>query len=145
MLHNQRRGTVRDRTGAFIPGAEVFLRNIETGIELRNSSNAAGEYVAAAPVIENSTAALGTVVESRQSKDLPLNVRLTIADPPVDTLRPPLRFLTMRAFGNRCELVPFDGADHGFFNNPPFRPATSKDICHAVLERSEKFLQSLGF
>lgn len=38
-------GTVRDGTGAFIPGAEVLLRNIETGIELRNSSKAAGEYV----------------------------------------------------------------------------------------------------
>lgn len=50
----------------------------------------------------------------------------------------------MRALGNRCELVPFEGADHGFFNSPTFRSTNSKEVYETVLQGAEKFLTSLG-
>lgn len=43
----------------------------------------------------------------------------------------------MKAAGNRCELVGFDGQPHGFFNREPFRSDT--------LEATDKFLVSLGW
>ena len=43
----------------------------------------------------------------------------------------------MKAAGNRCELVGFDGQPHGFFNREPFRSQT--------LEATDKFLISLGW
>jgi len=47
----------------------------------------------------------------------------------------------MKKYGNHCELVPFEGRDHGFFNyyggeNPDF---------YATMENTVKFLTSLGY
>lgn len=47
----------------------------------------------------------------------------------------------MKAAGNRCELVGFEGENHGFFN---FRPAGNK-YYDATLQATDKFLVSLGF
>jgi hypothetical protein len=41
-------GTIRDNTGAVIPGASVTLKNTATGIVRQLKTNASGEYVAAA-------------------------------------------------------------------------------------------------
>ena len=53
-------------------------------------------------------------------------------------------YVTVEAFtaemikaGNRCELVGFDGQQHGFFNNEPFLSQT--------LKAADKFLASLGW
>ena len=35
-------GTVRDATGAVVPGAEVSISNVETGVEQQAESNSAG-------------------------------------------------------------------------------------------------------
>lgn len=43
----------------------------------------------------------------------------------------------MKAVGNRCELIGYDGQPHGFFNKEPFRAQT--------LEETDKFLTSLGW
>ena len=47
----------------------------------------------------------------------------------------------MLAAGNRCELVGFDGAVHGFFN---YRAAGNKEY-DETLQRADKFLTSLGY
>ena len=41
-------GTVRDVSGAVVPGAGVVLKSVATGITRRQMTNSAGEYVAAA-------------------------------------------------------------------------------------------------
>jgi len=41
-------GTVRDASGAVVPGATVVLKNVATGITRKQLTNSAGEYVAAA-------------------------------------------------------------------------------------------------
>lgn len=46
----------------------------------------------------------------------------------------------MKHAGNICELVPFEGKPHGFFN--PGRDATSYP---ATLQATDKFLASIGF
>lgn len=51
----------------------------------------------------------------------------------------------MKAFGNRCELVSFEGADHGFFNSPAFRKGASPEIYESALKATETFLTSLHF
>lgn len=38
-------GTVRDSTGGVIPAATMLLRNVQTGVEIRNQTNGSGEYV----------------------------------------------------------------------------------------------------
>lgn len=52
----------------------------------------------------------------------------------------------MTQAGNRCDLHPFKGAGHGFFNGKHFRPKT-KDVkpYHATMKESVKFLESLGY
>jgi len=37
-------GTIRDSSGAAIPGASIVLHNVATGVDLTSSSNGAGEY-----------------------------------------------------------------------------------------------------
>ena len=41
-------GTVRDNSGAVLPGATVSLKNTATGVLHKLQTNSAGEYVAAA-------------------------------------------------------------------------------------------------
>lgn len=38
-------GTIRDTSGALVPEAEIILRNVNTNVEIRTVSNAAGLYV----------------------------------------------------------------------------------------------------
>lgn len=38
-------GTVTDPQGAIVPGAQVVLTSVETGIEHRSETNAGGRYV----------------------------------------------------------------------------------------------------
>jgi hypothetical protein len=37
-------GTVRDASGSAVPQGDIVLRNVETGVEIRTQSNAAGVY-----------------------------------------------------------------------------------------------------
>ncbi len=37
-------GTVRDSTGAVVPGVEISISNVETGLEQQAASNSAGVY-----------------------------------------------------------------------------------------------------
>ena len=47
----------------------------------------------------------------------------------------------MRALGNRCELVGFDGQNHRFFN---YRPSGNK-YYDETLGKAKEFLASLGY
>jgi acetyl esterase/lipase len=52
----------------------------------------------------------------------------------------------MKQAGNRCDLKPFEGQDHGFFNGKFFRPKTkTTDIYDQAMEDSAAFLRSLGY
>ncbi|WP_372846149.1 alpha/beta hydrolase [Pontiella sp.] len=52
----------------------------------------------------------------------------------------------MKASGNDCRLIPFEGQDHGFFNGPFFRPKT-KDLTpyESCMAASAAFLSEMGF
>lgn len=52
----------------------------------------------------------------------------------------------MKEAGNRCDLHPFAGKGHGFFNGKHFRPK-SKDLkpYHVTIKESANFLASLGY
>lgn len=47
--------------------------------------------------------------------------------------------------GGNCELVPFDGAGHGFFNSPDFDKTASTSLYAATLVRVDGFLRKNGF
>ncbi|MDP4647610.1 MAG: alpha/beta hydrolase [Akkermansiaceae bacterium] len=52
----------------------------------------------------------------------------------------------MKEAGNRCDLIPFPGEGHGFFNSPLFRPKTKDTkVYDKAMEDSVTFLQSLGY
>ncbi len=55
------------------------------------------------------------------------------------------RFVSlMKSAGNRCELVRYSGAGHGFFNSPEFRPDTVVERYQDTLRRMNVFLQTIG-
>jgi acetyl esterase len=49
----------------------------------------------------------------------------------------------MREAGNRCELVKFEGEDHGFFNSVEFRPKNSALIYGDIVAQATSFLNEL--
>ena len=49
----------------------------------------------------------------------------------------------MQSAGNRCELVRFEGEDHGFFNSVEFRAKNSAVIYGDIVARATKFLNGL--
>jgi acetyl esterase len=49
-----------------------------------------------------------------------------------------------KAAGGECSLVPFEGADHGFFNSPNFRKTSSPTIYTQILAEVDRFLSSFG-
>ena len=52
----------------------------------------------------------------------------------------------MKEADNRCDLHPFEGAKHGFFNGKFFRTKTKDTTPYeTTMEESLKFLQSLGY
>ncbi|MEP2777595.1 MAG: alpha/beta hydrolase [Luteolibacter sp.] len=52
----------------------------------------------------------------------------------------------MKDAGNNCELIPFEGQEHGFFNSLFFRPNT-KDLApyEKAMKDTENFLSALGY
>ncbi|GIX02221.1 MAG: lipase [Thermogutta sp.] len=58
---------------------------------------------------------------------------------PFETIR--LFAEAMKKAGNRCELVPFEGAGHGFFNFG----RGDNSAYHRTLELADKFLVEIGF
>ncbi len=51
----------------------------------------------------------------------------------------------MRAAGNTCVLVPFEGKDHGFFNGPFFRPSSNGTDYELTMQRTVEFLAAHSF
>jgi acetyl esterase len=49
----------------------------------------------------------------------------------------------MQTATNTCELVPFAGKDHGFFNSPLFRPKQTADDYNAIMDGAFAFLVKL--
>lgn len=45
----------------------------------------------------------------------------------------------MKEAGNTCELVPFPGKGHGFFNGSFFRPQQSDDDFNAIVQKAFAF------
>lgn len=50
----------------------------------------------------------------------------------------------VKAGGGRCELVPYEGADHGFFNSPAFRKTPQASQYGDILARVDSFLKANG-
>ena len=46
----------------------------------------------------------------------------------------------MKESGNICELVGFQGAEHGFFNHTSFRPKNDPNTFDNIIRRADKFL-----
>lgn len=51
----------------------------------------------------------------------------------------------MNEASNQCELVPFEGKGHGFFNGTFFRPKSNGDDFNLTMKRSIEFLTELGY
>jgi acetyl esterase/lipase len=51
----------------------------------------------------------------------------------------------MEEAGNECELVPFEGKDHGFFNGSFFRAKNGDDAFNKTMEHSTAFLSEQGY
>jgi acetyl esterase/lipase len=49
-----------------------------------------------------------------------------------------------KTYGADCELVPFTGADHGFFNSPNFRKTVTADTYQKILDDVDVFLKKQG-
>src|SRR5579884_1638179 len=68
-------GTVRDNTGAVVPGAQVLLTSVEQGTTLTTTSNSNGEYLfAALPAATYNLTVRATGFNEFESKNIVLNV-----------------------------------------------------------------------
>jgi len=47
--------------------------------------------------------------------------------------------------GNTCELIPFEGKGHGFFNGSYFRKRKTDDIFNNTMNLSIEFLKKHNF
>jgi arylsulfatase A len=67
------------------------------------------------------------------------------ADTTVPFAQPEAFAKAMAAVGKACELVPFEGRTHGFFNSPEFRKTANSDDYEACLRRMTEFLERHKF
>jgi len=51
----------------------------------------------------------------------------------------------MNEVGNTCELIPFEGKGHGFFNGSYFRKKRTDAIFNVTMEKSMAFLKQHNF
>ncbi len=107
------------------------------------------------PVVDTSPRGYGAALIGPNSRKLSLTDHVSKGLPPMiifhgtDDRAVPFATIQefvkrVRAAGNRCELVPYPGAGHGFFNSPEFRPDTVVQRYEDTLTKMADFLHSIG-
>lgn len=104
------------------------------------------------PVLDTSAAGFGGAKRGDELKPISPQHHVRVKLPPVLVLHGtadatvPFKQVetfakSMKDAGNVCEVEPFEGRGHGFFNHPDFRQGAKPDDYEACAKRATKFLE----
>jgi acetyl esterase len=147
----QRIAAAGGSAGGHIAAATAILEGFDDRRDNRQISPRPDALVLFNPVVDTTESGYGAAFIGPRAAEVSLTPHLRRGLPPTIIFHGtadrtvPYANVTeftrrMRAHENPCELVPFQGEDHGFFNNPAFRPKNSAVTYRTVLERSQQFL-----
>lgn len=142
--------------GGHLAAATAILTGIDDAGDDRNVSPAPNALVLFNPVLDTTETGYGAALIGKDAMQLSLTHHVKPGLPPMilfhgdsDHTVPfanAVEFVRrVKAAGGDCQLVPFEGADHGFFNSPNFRQGTSESLYEQILQDVDHFLAKLGF
>jgi len=143
--------------GGHVAACTAVIKGLEDADENLNISSIPNAMILFNPVIDTTEKGYGMekVGESRKTeispcdnvvKDIPLTLILHgTADKTVPFENVERFTKLMYEKGNTCELIPFEGKGHGFFNGSYSRKKRTDAIFNVTMEESIGFLRKYGF
>jgi acetyl esterase/lipase len=142
--------------GGHLAGATAILTDVNEASDDLGVSPAPAALVLFNPVLDTTERGYGAATIGPRAEELSLTHHIRKGLPPILILhgtndhtvpfQNAIDFAgRVKSVGGDCELVPFEGADHGFFNSPSFRKTASADTYREVLDHVDGFLQKHRF
>jgi len=142
--------------GGHVAGATAILAKVNDPADDLTVSPVPAALVLFNPVLDTTEKGYGAKAIGPRAEELSLTSHLKPGLPPTiifhgtaDHTVPfqnPVDFTRLaKANGDDCELVPFEGVGHGFFNSPGFRKTSSPETYRQILQRVDAFFQHHGF
>ena len=142
--------------GGHLAGATAILDGVDDPTDDLHVSPVPAALVLFNPVLDTTETGYGALMIGTNAIDLSLTHHVKPGLPPIilfhGTADHTVPFANaveftrrVKAAGGDCRLVPFEGADHGFFNSPLFRKGASTGVYEKVMRDVDDFLTRLGF
>lgn len=137
--------------GGHVAGATAVLDSVNDPSDDLTVSPVPAALVLFNPVLDTTETGYGAKLIGKDAIDLSLTHHVRAGLPPTilfhGTSDHTVPFANavefkkrMQQAGNECELVPFEGADHGFFNSPKFRKGASIETYRKIIDDVDRFL-----
>jgi acetyl esterase len=141
--------------GGHVAGATAILDGVDDPADDLRTSPAPNALVLFNPVLDTTETGYGAALIGSHAIELSLTHHVKPGLPPIilfhGTSDHTVPFANAEEFtrrvqaaGGDCRLVPFAGADHGFFNSPTFRKGSSPERYQEILQDVDRFLSRLG-
>ena len=141
--------------GGHLAGATAILTGIDDPADDVSISPAPNALVLFNPVLDTTATGYGAALIGENALQLSLTDHVKAGLPPMilfhGTSDHTVPFANAAEFARRvnaaggdCKLVPFEGADHGFFNSPRFRKTASEALYQEILRDVDSFLARVG-
>jgi len=142
--------------GGHVAGATAILDNINDPNDNLSVSPVPNALVLFNPVLDTTETGYGAKLIGKDAIQLSLTHHIKPGLPPIiifhGTADHTVPFANVTEFARRvkeaggdCQVVPFEGAQHGFFNSPRFRKTASSDTYEKIIADVDRFLAGLGF
>ena len=131
-------------------GATAILQGIDDPADDLNVSPVPNAVVLFNPVLDTTETGYGAALIGKNTLELSLTHHVKRVLPPMilfhGTGDHTVPFANaeefvkrVKAAGGDCQLVPFEGADHGFFNSPKMRKGNSEAVYQKILADVDHF------
>ncbi len=141
--------------GGHLAAAAAILVDLNDASDDRSVSSVPNALVLLNPVLDTSKIGYGAKLLGDRAPELSLTAHVGRGLPPTlilhgtaDTIVPFENSVEFKrvaeAAGNRCDLVVFEGAEHGFFNSPEFDAQASKKLYVEALADIDAFLRDVA-
>lgn len=141
--------------GGHLAGATAILNGVDDPADNLQVSPAPIALVLFNPVLDTTETGYGASMMGKNAINLSLTHHVKPGLPPMilfhGTADHTVPFANaveftrrVKAAGADCRLVPFEGADHGFFNSPAFRKSASATNYAKIMRDVDEFLIRLG-
>lgn len=142
--------------GGHVAGATAILADINDHADDLKVSPVPNALVLFNPVLDTTETGYGAKLIGKDAIQLSLTHHVKPGLPPIiifhGTADRTVPFANVTEFARRvkeaggdCRVVPFEGAQHGFFNSPKFRKTASPEDYGKIIAEVDRFLTGLGF